>query len=272
VILYELMTGTTPLKKPRFQQVAWHELLRLIREEEPPRPSTPLSASHSLPGVAAQRQLEPVRPTRLLRGELDWIVMKCLEKDRAWRYETASSLARDVQRYLAEESVEAFPPSAACRLRKFVRRNHGSVLVGGASVATLIIVVGALLAIRAESSRIRAAREARATASVLAAIRSARERIGAAWGLVEDPGRMQQSTDAALAALDRAARTKIADADLEFVLPTLRRWSAQRDLENVRPPRTSDLPPDERSGWEEFWARVASLSDSPVSPEHLESP
>jgi tetratricopeptide (TPR) repeat protein len=204
VILYELMTGTTPLEKQRFHQVAWHELLRLIREEEPPRPSARLSASGSLPSVAAQRQLAPVRLTKLLRGELDWIVMKCLEKERSRRYETASGLARDVERFLADESVEACPPSAAYRLRKFIRRNRASLLLAGALIATLVVVVGALLAIRAEGSRNRAAREARATASALAAVSVARERIAEAWHLVDDPTRMQQSTDAAIAALDRA--------------------------------------------------------------------
>jgi serine/threonine protein kinase/tetratricopeptide (TPR) repeat protein len=204
VILYEMMTGTTPLEKQRFHQVAWHELLRLIREEEPPRPSARLSGSDSLPSVAAQRQLPPIRLTRLLRGELDWIVMKCLEKERSRRYETASGLARDVERYLADESVEACPPSAAYRLRKLVRRNRGPLLLAATLAATPIVVIGALLAIRAEASRNRAAREARATASVAAAVRIARERTGEAWLLIDDPPRMNQSTEAAISALHRA--------------------------------------------------------------------
>ena len=112
----------------------------LFKEEEPPRPSARLSDSDSLPSLAAQRQLEPVRLTRLVRGELDWIVMKCLEKDRSRRYETANGLARDVERYLADESVEAFPPSAGYRLRKFVRRYRGPVLA--ASIIFLLLVGG----------------------------------------------------------------------------------------------------------------------------------
>ena len=115
-------------------------MLRLIKEEEPPRPSARLSGSDSLPSLAAQRQLEPVRLTRLVRGELDWIVMKCLEKDRSRRYETANGLARDVQRYLADESVEACPPSAGYRLGKFLRRNRGPVLA--ASIILLLLVGG----------------------------------------------------------------------------------------------------------------------------------
>jgi tetratricopeptide (TPR) repeat protein len=231
VILYELLTGTTPLEKQRFHQVGWHELLRLIREEEPPRPSTRLSASQSLPSVAAQRQLEPVRLTRLLRGELDWIVMKCLEKDRSRRYETASSLARDVRRYLADDSVEACPPSAAYRFRKFVRRHRGSVLIAGALAATLIVVIGALLAIRAERSRNRTAREARATASALAAVRIARDRIDEAWLLVEEPTRMLQSTDAAIAALDRADES-VAGEPLSEDSRTLLNF-ARRDVDEL---------------------------------------
>ena len=140
VILYELLTGTTPVERERFHQAAWHEMLRLIKEEEPPRPSARLSGSDSLPSLAAQRQLEPVRLTRLVRGELDWIVMKCLEKDRSRRYETANGLARDVERYLADESVEACPPSTGYRLSKFVRRNKGPLLA--VAIIFLLLVGG----------------------------------------------------------------------------------------------------------------------------------
>src|SRR3989442_5186370 len=82
VILYELLTGTTPLEKKRFKEAAWQEMLRLIKEEEPPRPSTRLSGSGTLPSVAAQRKLEPAKLTKLVRGDLDWIVMKALDKER----------------------------------------------------------------------------------------------------------------------------------------------------------------------------------------------
>lgn len=140
VLLYQLLTGTTPLEEHRFQRVAWHELLRLIAEEEPPRPSARLSESDALPNLAAQRRLEPARLTRLVRGELDWIVMKCLEKDRARRYETASGLARDLERYLSDEAVEACPPSAGYRFGKLVRRNRSLVLA--ASLIVLLLAVG----------------------------------------------------------------------------------------------------------------------------------
>jgi serine/threonine protein kinase/tetratricopeptide (TPR) repeat protein len=165
VILYELLTGTTPLELQRFHEAAWHEVLRLIKEEDPPRPSARLSGSDSLPGVAALRQLEPVRLTRLVRGELDWIVMKCLEKDRSRRYETANGLARDIQRYLADESVEACPPSVGYRLSKFLRRNKGPVL---SLVLLLLLLAGGVVGttvglVQAERAR-RGERRAKETA------------------------------------------------------------------------------------------------------------
>jgi tetratricopeptide (TPR) repeat protein len=115
-------------------------VLRLIREEEPPRPSTRLSTTDEMPSVAANRGTEPAKLTKLVRGELDWIVMKALEKDRNRRYESANGFAMDVQRYLADEAVLACPPSAAYRLRKFVRRHKGPVLA--ASLVLLALVAG----------------------------------------------------------------------------------------------------------------------------------
>jgi serine/threonine protein kinase/tetratricopeptide (TPR) repeat protein len=140
VILYELLTGTTPLDRQRFKEAAWQEIVRLIKEEEPSKPSTKLSGSGSLPSVAAQRSLEPAQLTRLVRGDLDWIVMKALEKERSRRYETANGLARDLQRYLADEAVEARPTSTTYRLRKFFRRNKG--LVRAVAAVFLLLVAG----------------------------------------------------------------------------------------------------------------------------------
>jgi serine/threonine protein kinase/tetratricopeptide (TPR) repeat protein len=139
VLLYELLTGTTPFTRERFQRAAYDEIRRIIREEEPPKPSTRLSESKdSLPSISAQRDTEPARLTKLVRGELDWIVMKALEKDRARRYETASAFAMDVRRYLADEPVLAGPPSARYRLRKFARRHRGPVLAVLLLLLTLI--------------------------------------------------------------------------------------------------------------------------------------
>jgi non-specific serine/threonine protein kinase/serine/threonine-protein kinase len=139
VLLYELLTGTTPLPKERLKSAAFWEALRVIREEEPPRPSTRLSTTDELPSIAANRGLEPKKLSGLVRGELDWIVMRCLEKDRTRRYETANGLALDVQRYLADELVEARPPGAGYRLRKFVRRNFAAVASVTSLAAMLIL-------------------------------------------------------------------------------------------------------------------------------------
>jgi non-specific serine/threonine protein kinase/serine/threonine-protein kinase len=158
VILYELLTGTTPLEGQRFKAAAWQEMLRLIKEEEPPRPSARLSGSGSLPSVAAQRRLEPVKLTRLVRGELDWIVMRCLEKDRGRRYETANGLARDLGRYLADEPVEACPPSAGYKVRKFVGK-HKAGLATAAGFAALLVLgtaVSTWQAVRASQQAVRA--------------------------------------------------------------------------------------------------------------------
>jgi WD40 repeat protein/serine/threonine protein kinase len=145
VLLYELLTGTTPLDRNRFKEASFVELLRVIREEEPPKPSTRLSAARdTLPSVSAQRQMEPAKLTRLVRGELDWIVMKALEKDRGRRYETASAFAADVQRYLNHDAVQACPPSAAYRLRKFAQRNKRVLATLALLGGTLLVAVLAL--------------------------------------------------------------------------------------------------------------------------------
>jgi non-specific serine/threonine protein kinase/serine/threonine-protein kinase len=138
VLLYELLTGTTPLTRQQLEKVALLEVLRLIREEDPPPPSRRLSGTtENLDPVSAQRRLDPGRLTREVRGEPDWIVMKALEKDRNRRYETADALARDVERYLRNEAVEACPPSRVYRLRKFVSR-HRSLVLGTALVVVLL--------------------------------------------------------------------------------------------------------------------------------------
>jgi serine/threonine protein kinase/tetratricopeptide (TPR) repeat protein len=151
VLLYELLTGTTPLERKRLREAALDELVRLIKEEEPPRPSVRLSSSGNLPKIAAARKTEPGRLSKLVRGEIDWIVMKCLEKDRTRRYETANGLARDVERYLHDEPVEACPPSVGYRLRKFARK-HRAAFVTAAGFAGLLLVgtmVSTWLAVRA---------------------------------------------------------------------------------------------------------------------------
>jgi serine/threonine protein kinase len=166
VLLYELLTGTTPLERQRIAQAAYDEVRRLIRDEEPPRPSLRLSSSDSLPSIAAQRHTEPAKLSRLVRGDLDWITMKALEKDRTRRYETANGLARDIQRHLSDEPVEACPPSATYRLRKFAKK-HRTALATATALALLLvggIAVSswqAMRAMRAEAEANQAAEAAR---------------------------------------------------------------------------------------------------------------
>jgi WD40 repeat protein/serine/threonine protein kinase len=128
VLLYELLTGSPPFSRKKLEKAGMLEMLRVIREEEPTKPSTKLGTAEGLPTLAANRSMEPAKLTKLVRGELDWIVMKALDKDRSRRYETANGFAADVQRYLADEPVQACSPSVAYRLRKFVRRNKVPVM------------------------------------------------------------------------------------------------------------------------------------------------
>jgi serine/threonine protein kinase/Tfp pilus assembly protein PilF len=232
VLLYELLTGTTPFDKTRLKDASYDEIRRIIREEEPPRPSTRLAESKdTLPSISAQRHTEPAKLTKLVRGELDWIVMKALEKDRNRRYETASAFAADVQRYLNDEPVLACPPSLSYRLRKFARRNKTAL-----AMATLL-----LLAIVAVASTLGwTARES--------ALRRA---------IVE--GKIRQALDDALAAydadklLDAVAATRRAEALLasdnaigDAVREELARWQSElailQRLEDLDPRPAGSAP------------------------------
>jgi serine/threonine protein kinase/tetratricopeptide (TPR) repeat protein len=142
VLLYELLTGTTPLERGRLKKKGLLEALRLVREAETPRPSARLSTTAELPAIAASRGLEPRKLRGEVRGELDWIVMKALEKDRGRRYETAAALAADVQRYLSDEPVQACPPSALYRFGKLARRNKTSLTIGGLVLLCIVLLGG----------------------------------------------------------------------------------------------------------------------------------
>ncbi|HEY7154593.1 MAG TPA: protein kinase [Gemmataceae bacterium] len=157
VLLYELLTGTTPFDKERLKEASYDEIRRIIREEEPAKPSTRISTlAQASIAVSAKRQSDPKRLSQLFRGELDWIVMKALEKVRSRRYETASAFAADVQRYLDNEPVLACPPSASYRLRKFVRRNQRAL----ATLALLgVMLLVAVLALGVSYVRTKAALE-----------------------------------------------------------------------------------------------------------------
>jgi serine/threonine protein kinase len=139
IILYELLTGSTPITRATLKKAALDEMLKLIREQEVPTPSSRLSSAESAPSVAANRQTEPAKLGRLVKGELDWIVLKALAKERDRRYDTANGFAKDLERFLNHEPVTAGPPSAGYRVRKFARRNRGSVITAGLVLLALVL-------------------------------------------------------------------------------------------------------------------------------------
>jgi serine/threonine protein kinase len=188
VLLYELLAGSPPFSRKELERAGMLEMLRVIREQEPSKPSTKLSTAEGLPTLAANRGTEPAKLTKLVRGELDWIVMKALEKDRNRRYETANGFAADVQRYLADEPVQACPPSRTYRLKKFLRRNKGPVLAASLVLLALVGgIIGTTLGLRRavdeaskaaeERDRANDAREAERTQRVLT--EAARDRAAA---------------------------------------------------------------------------------------------
>lgn len=146
VLLYELLTGTTPFDKERLREAGYDEMRRIIREEDPPRPSTRFSTlGQAASTLSTQRRSDPRQLGRLIRGELDWIVMRALEKDRNRRYESAGAFAADIQRYLSDEPVLACPPSAWYRFGKMARRNKGTLLT--AALVSLALVIGTAVSV-----------------------------------------------------------------------------------------------------------------------------
>jgi tetratricopeptide (TPR) repeat protein len=171
VLLYELLTGTTPFNRERLKTAAFDEVRRIIREEQPPKPSTRLSSTDAATATTSvKRGIDPRRLRQLLKGELDWIVMKCLEKDRNRRYESANGLAADLARYLKKEPVHACPPSMAYRLRVFARRHRA--VIGTAALLLAIALCGGAMTIW---QSFRAARAQAAAAQAELALSAARE-------------------------------------------------------------------------------------------------
>jgi WD40 repeat protein len=280
VLLYELLTGTTPLERKRLKEAAILEVLRLIREEEPPRPSTRLSESkESLPSISAQRQTEPAKLTRLVRGELDWLVMKALEKDRSRRYETANGFAMDVQRYLANEPVLACPPSAWYRLKKFARRNRGPVV---AATLSLLLLVGGIVGttlglLQAQASEGHAQNEALNAGRERDQANAAREAETTQRNLADDRARklrrnlyFAEMTMAAEAAQSPLGFDRVAELTAHWVdEPELRGWEwyylhglCHRDLLTipVMPGRISSVT------WSPDGTRLATLGAMPMLP------
>jgi serine/threonine protein kinase/Flp pilus assembly protein TadD len=235
VLLYELLTGTTPFEAEALKQAGYDEMRRIIREEEPPRPSTRLSTlkQAALSTVAACRAAEPGQLGRQVRGELDWVVMKCLEKDRDRRYESAGALADDVQRYLADEPLQASPPSAAYRLRKLARRHK-------VALTTVGLVIVALLAVAISTGyvlRDRSTRQAVVTARVTDALDES-ERLYRA-GLVPEALTAARRAESLLAtgpagdALAARVQERIEDLDTVLQLDQVLFKSAQPQVRHA---------------------------------------
>jgi serine/threonine protein kinase/tetratricopeptide (TPR) repeat protein len=168
VLLYELLTGTTPFVGRELRSAAYAEIQRIIREVEPPKPSTRLSSNaDTIASVAARRQVAPRRLGSIVKGELDWVVMKALEKDRQRRYDSANDFAADVRRYLTGEAVVAAPPSAWYRASKFVRRNRAAAIAASAVAAALLLgLAGTAWQATIASREARAARDAESAATL----------------------------------------------------------------------------------------------------------
>jgi WD40 repeat protein len=219
VLLYELLTGTTPFDRERLKTADFDEIRRIIREEEPPRPSTRISTlGRGLATVSANRACDAKGLRQLCRGELDWIVMRALEKDRNRRYESASAMAADVQRYLNDEQVLAFPPSVGYRLRKLLRRHRGPVL---AVALVMLVLMGGIIGttwgmIRATDAEAGAVSEAKQKKDALkdkeAALEDAREQL---FHALVQQARAERSSDRVgqrfetLASIRRAARMRV---------------------------------------------------------------
>lgn len=211
-VLYELLTGSPPLSRESLQRAALDEVLRRVREEEPPRASSRLLHGVEVARkVANTRGSEPARLVRSLRGDLDWVLGKALEKDRSRRYGSASALAADIERHLNSEPVEAYPPSAVYRLRKLMRRNR--LAVTSASVIVLLLVAGigastwqAVRATRAEKQALSAQQRAEG-AEKLAIARLTRVQV--------EERRADEAKRDAMAQRDSAIKTRKALEDSE---------------------------------------------------------
>jgi serine/threonine protein kinase/tetratricopeptide (TPR) repeat protein len=201
MLLYELLTGTTPFDQERLRTAGFDEMRRIIREEEPPRPSTRISTlGQAAATVSDNRKSNSRQLSRLCRGELDWVVMKALEKDRNRRYETASAFAADVQRYLHDEPVQACPPSVGYRLRKFARRNRTGLAIAGPILVCIVFLAG----VAGWTFSDRAVRRAKLNYGVEVALEEAQAGREQALTQTENPYQWQATLAAAFSVLKRA--------------------------------------------------------------------
>ena len=245
VLLYELLTGTAPFDASRLRQAAHDEIRRIIREEEPPRPSTRITTlGKNAITLSSRRGTDPGNLSQSLRGELDWIVMKALEKDRVRRYDSPGGFARDVQRFLENEPIEARPASTAYRLRKFATRNKPAITAAALVVIALLLgtITSTWLAVHATTAANEAADQRAVAASEAARARSAlvASQFSAAELALEKGQFLGEQGDSNLALLwmARALRTAPVDAvDLRRAIRTnLAAWSHEvHTLESILP-------------------------------------
>jgi WD40 repeat protein/serine/threonine protein kinase len=244
VLLYELLTGAAPLDAEQMRSAGFAQMQRMIRDVDPPRPSHKLSTlGQQLPTVARNRGMEPGGLSRLLRGDLDWIVMKALEKDRQRRYESAAQFAADIARFLDSEPVEAAPPQLLYRFRKFARRHRAAVIATSLVIIALTLgaIFSAYFAIQAQA-RLRLLRSSESTA--------------------------RQNAEQAEAAAERAETQAKINARLLYT--NLIR-TAEAAIENggadVARKLLDQAPPEER-GWEWPWLHRQAVGAGQVFARH----
>jgi serine/threonine protein kinase/tetratricopeptide (TPR) repeat protein len=227
VLLYELLTGTTPFDGERLRTAGYDEIRRIIREEEPARPSTRISTlGLAANTISASRQSDPKRLRQMFSGELDWIVMKALEKDRNRRYETASAFAADVQRYLHDEPVLACPPSRPYRLRKFARRNKAALVTASAVVLAVLVAVGSLAGSVGWILRDKAARTAKTAGEADQLLQGAKQ--------LQAQGRWREARAEVRSAQALLASGAGDEAQARLAKELLKDLQMAADLENIR--------------------------------------
>lgn len=232
VLLYELLTGAPPFDAKKLGRAAMLEILRIIREVDPPTPSSKLSTDEGLPSISANRNVEPARLTKMVRGELDWIVMKTLEKNRARRYESASRLADDLRKFLLGEQISAAPPSRWYRSQKFVRRHR--VMVTAIGVALVALSVALAISITSRNQAVYEAGQAEQ-----ARIKESQQRILAEKAQKEEARQRklaEAATAQAFAALESfsddfierrfMSQSYLSPADRDLLNKALRQWEA----------------------------------------------
>ncbi len=263
VLLYELLTGTTPLTKEQAKEANYDELRQLIREEQPPTPSSRISTlGATAPIVAERRRTDPRSLWQMVHGDLDWVVMKALEKDPVRRYQTANALAADVERYLDSMPVEARPPSVWYRFRKFTQRNSGVLSAAVAILMTVLIGLTASTILVVQQRNIARAQAARASA---AAVRESEAADRAESAATEAHREREQALQARNVALEN-----LYYADMHLALQD---WYAgnidrMREIVDAHVPKPEE--PDLR-GWEWYYLSALCHADTDTLRGHTAS-